>query len=78
MTIDQIIGLSNFFQLSSIIRLFLIVLSFFYLIFSVVVYRQVSLMSQTVNTPLTSITRLLAVIQIIAVLGLLLLTLLLA
>jgi|GEM_PF-2915054 len=78
MTIDQIMGLSNFFQMSFIIKLFLLVLSLFYFIFSIVVYRQVSLMSQTVNTPLTSTTRLLAIIQIFAVLGLLLLTVVLA
>lgn len=74
MTIDQLFNMISLFKISFLVKLFLLVLGFFYFIFTIVVYRQISLMSQTVQTSVSGVVKLIALIQILLVLGLLLLT----
>ena len=57
----------NLFQLSLLVKLFLLVLAFFYLVFSLVVYRQISLMTQVLDSRISPVVRLTALLQIIAV-----------
>ena len=77
MTLDQLTNTMNIFQIGPLVKVFLLVLGFFYFIFTIVVYRQISLMSQTVQTSVSGVVKLIALVQILLVLGLLLLTIIL-
>lgn len=56
----------GFFQLAAIAKLFLLVLALFYFIFNVVVYRQITLMTQVLDSKISPAVKLVAVGQIIA------------
>lgn len=58
------------FDLRTLGKLFLMVLVLFYFIFSIVVYRQITLMTQTLNSNIAPIVKVLALLQILAVAGL--------
>lgn len=75
MTIDQFLA---FLQLATLFKLFLLVLAFFYLIFAIVIYRQISLMSQVLNSKLSPIVKSIALLHIAAVSVLFVLVVLLA
>jgi hypothetical protein len=51
-------------QFGLLIKLFFLVLCFFYFVFAVVVYRQVSLMTQTLDSQISPLIKLVAVGQI--------------
>ncbi|KKU90502.1 MAG: hypothetical protein UY21_C0022G0003 [Microgenomates group bacterium GW2011_GWA1_48_10] len=74
---EQTLTLFSFFQAQLLIKLFLIVLAIFYFIFTLVVYRQVSLLTQTLNSSISPLIRTAALLQILAVAGLLVLVFLL-
>lgn len=59
--------LINFFQFGLIIKLFFAVLIFFYFVFAVVVYRQISLMTQVLDSKISPLVRTVAAAQIFAV-----------
>lgn len=65
-------------QFSLIIKLFFSVLVLFYFVFAAVVYRQIILMTQILNSGVSPLIKAVAVAQIIAVAGLFFLTLVLA
>ena len=64
MTIDQILAL---FQISLLFKLFLLVLAFFYFIFAIVIYRQISLMTQVLNSRVAPVVKSIALLHIVAV-----------
>lgn len=65
--------LTSLFQFSLLAKIFLLVVILFYLIFTVVVYRQISLMTQTFNSAASAAIRSLAIGQILVIAGLFLL-----
>ena len=58
------IDIINFFQLHLIVKIFLIVLAVFYLVFTVVVHRQISLMTQVLDSRISPSVKSIAVVQI--------------
>lgn len=58
------------FDLKVLGKLFLMVLVAFYFVFSIVVYRQITLMTQTLNSNIAPVVKVLALLQILAVAGL--------
>lgn len=68
----------TFLDLKILGKLFLLVFAAFYFIFSIVVYRQISLMTQTLHSNVDPIVKVLAIMQIFAVVGLFFLILILA
>lgn len=61
--IDQ---LNSLLQISFLAKIFVLVLSLFYFVFTAVVYREISLMTNTLNSSISPTIRLLAKAQIIA------------
>lgn len=59
--------LITLFDLRVLGKLFLMVLAVLYFIFAVVVYRQITLMTQTLNSNIAPIVKVLALLQIAAV-----------
>lgn len=57
----------TFFDLKVLGKLFLMVLAVLYFIFAIVVYRQITLMTQTLNSNIAPIVKVLALLQIAAV-----------
>lgn len=55
------------FDLKVLGKLFLMVLALLYFIFAIVVYRQITLMTQTLNSNIAPIVKVLALLQIAAV-----------
>lgn len=55
------------FDLKVLGKLFLMVLALLYFIFAIVVYRQITLMTQTLNSNIAPIVKVLALVQIAAV-----------
>lgn len=76
MDVAQIFSLVTSITPALIIKLFLLVLSAFYFVFTIVIYRQIGLMSQTVKTTLSALLKLVAILQIMVVGGLFVLVLL--
>lgn len=68
----------NFFQFGLLIKLFFLVLTFFYFVFAVVVWRQIVLMTQVLDSKISPLVKTIAVIQIFAVAFLFFLSLFLA
>ena len=54
-------------QIAVLFKLFLLVLVFFYFIFTLVVYRESSLMSQTLNSSISPFIKMVAILHILAV-----------
>lgn len=77
MNLDLFTNLLGFFQIAVLAKLFLLVLGFFYFVFAIVIYRQISLMAQTVKSSFSGFLKLAALAQILAVAGLLVLVFLL-
>lgn len=71
-------NLLNFFQFGLLIKLFFLVLTFFYFVFSVVVWRQIVLMTQVLDSKISPLVKTIAVVQIFAVAFLFFLSLFLA
>lgn len=59
--------LTGFFQFKLLAKLFILVVILFYFVFTAVVYRQITLMTQTLDSSISPKIRLVAVSQIIAV-----------
>lgn len=55
----------NFFQMGLLVKLFFAVLTLFYFVFSVVVYRQIVLMTQVLDSKISPLVRAIALIQIV-------------
>lgn len=72
------VAILNFFQLGLIVKLFLSVLVLFYFVFTAVIYRQITLMTQVLDSNISPFIKLIAMGQVIAVAGLFFLTILLA
>lgn len=70
--------LTNLFQFSLIIKLFVSVAMLFYFIFVVVIYRQVLLMSQILSSKISSLLKTISLIQITVVAVLFFLALIIA
>lgn len=70
--------LINFFQFGLLIKLFFLVLTFFYFVFAVVVWRQIVLMTQVLDSKISPLVKTIAVVQIFAVAFLFFLSLFLA
>lgn len=75
---EQTLGILNIFTIGFLAKLLLLVLSGFYLVLTIIIYRQISLMTQTLNSSISPLIRTAALIQIIAVAILFLLVLVLA
>jgi hypothetical protein len=65
-------------QFGLIVKLFFVVLTLFYVVFLLVVYRQISLMTQVLDSHLSPLIRVVALGQIVAAVFLLVLALILA
>jgi hypothetical protein len=61
--LNFIFEIINNFQIAYLAKLLLLVVGLFYFVFSLVIYRQVSLMSQVLNTSATWFLKMLIVIQ---------------
>lgn len=64
MTLDQLASLSNFFQLTFLAKIIIVVLALFYVVFTAVVYRQISLMTQVLDSKIAPIIKTIALLQI--------------
>lgn len=58
--------LFNLLQPTLLVKLFLLVLAFFYFIFTLVVSRQITLMTQILNSSLAPVVKIVALLQILA------------
>ncbi len=70
MTPDQLAIILNTFQPSVFIKLFALILFFFYFVFSAVVFQKINVMTQVLDTNISPIIKILALIQIFATIGL--------
>ena len=61
-------------QLGLVVKLFFSVLVLFYLVFVIIIYRQISLMTQVLDSHLSSLIKMIAMTQVIVVTVLLFLT----
>ena len=75
MPINQMLG---FFQIGLFIKLFFLVLALFYFVFTVVVYRQIMLMNQILESQLARVVKTAALVQVVVATGLFFMTILLA
>lgn len=75
--IDVIFEFINNFQIIYLVKLLLLVISLFYFVFSLVVYQQISLMSQVIETTASWLVKLLGLGFVLAGVGLFVLILLL-
>lgn len=66
MTPGQASSALGIFQLGLLAKLFIATLAVFYVIFAAVIYRQVTLMTQVLDTRISPIVKMVAVIQVIA------------
>lgn len=67
MSLDQIASIGNIFQFRLLFKLFILVVVLFYFVLSAVIYRQISLMTQILETKISPIIKAIAILQIIAV-----------
>lgn len=72
------VDLFNLLQFGLIIKLFFSVLILFYFVFAAVIYRQITLMTQILNSGVAPLIKTVALAQIFAVAGLFFLALILA
>lgn len=66
---------TNLFQFALLAKIFLLVVILFFLVFTLVVYRQITLMTQTLNSSVSPVIKTIAVVQIFVVAGLFLVAL---
>ncbi|MBI4099377.1 hypothetical protein HY440_00040 [Candidatus Microgenomates bacterium] len=59
--------LANIFQFHLLFKLFFLVVVLFYFVLTVVIYRQVTLLSQTLNSSISPLIRQIAFVQIVVV-----------
>lgn len=59
------LAIMEFFQMGLLIKLFFIVLTLFYFVFSVIVYRQIVLMTQVLDSKISPLVKVVALIQIV-------------
>lgn len=78
MTLDQILGFSSFLQLGFLAKIIIMVLALFYVVFTAVVYRQIDLMTQVLDSKISPVVKTIALIQIGAAVFVLVLAVLLA
>ncbi len=64
---DQLFNIISFFQIGILAKIFLLVLIAFYLVFAVVIYKQISLMTQVLNSAVSPAIRLVAIFQMVAI-----------
>lgn len=64
MTPDQIGNIFSFFQIGLLVKLFFLVLGFFYFVFTAVIYRQIDLMTQVLDSKISPVIKSVALIQI--------------
>lgn len=62
---NQPLDIVGWLQIGAIAKLFLLVLGVFYFIFTVVVYRQISLMVQVLDSKISPLVKTIALLQII-------------
>lgn len=67
MSLDQILAITNFFQFGMLFKLFLLVVVLFYFVLTIIIYRQISLMTQILESKISPLIKGIAVLQIIAV-----------
>ncbi len=67
MTLEQILSLASWFQFKTLFKLFILVVSFFYFVLTLVIYRQMSLMTQILESKISPLLKTIAVFQIIGV-----------
>lgn len=67
MSIEQIFGLANLFQFQLLFKLFILVVSLFYFVLTLVIYRQIALMTQILESKISPLLRTVAIAQIIGV-----------
>lgn len=78
MTPDQIGSILSFFQIGLLVKLFFLVLGFFYFVFVAVIYRQIDLMTQVLDSKISPVVKTIALIQIFSAAFLFLLIILFA
>ena len=66
MTPDQVGNIFAILQFGLLIKLFFVVLTLFYFIFSLVVYRQITLMTQILDSKMSPLVKVVALGQVIA------------
>lgn len=64
MTPDQLTNIFGFFQIGLLVKLFFLVLGFFYFVFTAVVYRQIDLMTQVLDSKVSPVIKMFALVQI--------------
>ncbi|OGG05876.1 hypothetical protein A2872_02650 [Candidatus Gottesmanbacteria bacterium RIFCSPHIGHO2_01_FULL_42_12] len=67
MSLDQLIGFTNLFTFWAFVKLFFLVLLFFYFVLSLVIARQVDLMNQVLGTNISPFIRLVVIVHSVAV-----------
>ena len=70
MNVNSPADIFNLLQIGLFIKLFFSVLVLFYFVFCVVAYRQISLMTQVLDSKISPLVKILALVQIAAVAGL--------
>lgn len=65
MPLDQITNIFSFFQIKILAKLLILVIGFFLIVFTIIVYRKISLMSQTLDSSVSPKIRKFALAQII-------------
>lgn len=66
MSPDQVGNIFAFFQFGLLVKLFFSVLGLFYFVFTLVVYRQISLMTQVLDSKISPLVKMVALVQIVA------------
>lgn len=66
MTLNQVVNIINIFQIGLLIKLFIAVAAIFYLALTVIIYRQIVLMTQILNTEISPLVKTIAMVQIVA------------
>lgn len=65
MTLNQVVNIINIFQIGLLIKLFIAVAAIFYLALTVIIYRQIVLMTQILNTEISPLVKTIAMVQIV-------------
>lgn len=64
MTPDQFGTIFSYFQIGLLVKLFFLVLGLFYFVFVAIIYRQISLMTQVLDSKVSPVIKTIALVQI--------------
>lgn len=64
MSFDQILNIFNYFSINLLAKVLILVVGLFYFVFTIIVYRQITLMAQTLDSGISPTIKTMAIIQI--------------